>query len=57
VYDISLFIPEGICLAAFVAFVACGYTMQFLICVCLLCFLSENKEKQENQTRTQEYEN
>jgi hypothetical protein len=31
VYDISLFIPEGIC---FAAFVACGYTMQFLICVC-----------------------
>jgi hypothetical protein len=30
-YDISLFIPEGICFAAFVAFVACGYTMQFLI--------------------------
>jgi hypothetical protein len=38
VYDISLFIPEGICFAAFVAFVACGYTMQFIICVCLLCF-------------------
>jgi hypothetical protein len=38
VYDILLFIPEGICFAAFVAFVACSYTMQFLICVCLLCF-------------------
>jgi hypothetical protein len=34
VYDISLFIPEGICFAAFVAFVACCYSMQFLICVC-----------------------
>jgi hypothetical protein len=31
VYDVSLFIPEGICFAAFVAFVARGYTMQFLI--------------------------
>jgi hypothetical protein len=31
VYDISLFIPEGICFAAFVAFVACCYTMQFLV--------------------------
>jgi hypothetical protein len=37
VYDISLFIPEGICFAAFVAFVACGYSMQFLICVCFCC--------------------
>jgi hypothetical protein len=37
VYDISLFIPEGICFAVFVAFVACGYTMQFLICVCFCC--------------------
>jgi hypothetical protein len=27
------YIPEGICLASFVAFVARGYTMQFLICV------------------------
>jgi hypothetical protein len=26
-------IPEGICFAAFVAFVARGYTMQLLICV------------------------
>jgi hypothetical protein len=33
VYDVSLFSPEGICFAAFVAFVARGYTMQFLICV------------------------
>jgi hypothetical protein len=32
-YDISLFIPEGICFAAFVAFVACCYSMQFLIWV------------------------
>jgi hypothetical protein len=32
VYDLSLFIPEGICFAPFVAFVACRYTMQFLIC-------------------------
>jgi hypothetical protein len=31
VYDVSLFIPEGICFAAFVAFVVRGYTMQFLI--------------------------
>jgi hypothetical protein len=31
VYDISLFIPEGICFAVFVAFVACCYIMQFLI--------------------------
>jgi hypothetical protein len=31
VYDISLFIPEGICFTAFVAFVACCYSMQFLI--------------------------
>jgi hypothetical protein len=38
VYDVSLFIPEGICFAAFVAFVERGYTMQFLICVFLLCF-------------------
>jgi hypothetical protein len=30
VYDISLFIPEGIYFAAFVAFVACCYSMQFL---------------------------
>jgi hypothetical protein len=30
VYDISLLIPEGICFAAFVAFVACCYSMQFL---------------------------
>jgi hypothetical protein len=32
VYDISLFIPEGICFAASVAFVECRYAMQFLIC-------------------------
>jgi hypothetical protein len=31
-----LFSPEGICFAAFVAFVAC-YIMQFLICVCFCC--------------------
>jgi hypothetical protein len=35
--------------------------MQFLICVCLVSCLSllflDNKERQENQTRTQEYEN
>jgi hypothetical protein len=30
------YIPEEICFAAFVAFVARGYTMQFLICVFLL---------------------
>jgi hypothetical protein len=36
VYDILLFSPEGICFAAFVAFVAC-YIMQFLICVCFCC--------------------
>jgi hypothetical protein len=40
VYDISLFIPEGICFDAFVAFVAC-YIMQFLICVCF-CSVSVN---------------
>jgi hypothetical protein len=34
VYDILLFNPEGICFAVFVAFVACCYIMQFLICVC-----------------------
>jgi hypothetical protein len=28
VYDILLFIPEGICFAVFVAFVACCYIMQ-----------------------------
>jgi hypothetical protein len=27
VYDISLFIPEGICFVAFVGFVACSYSM------------------------------
>jgi hypothetical protein len=37
VYDILLFSPEGICFAAFVAFVACCYIMQFLICVCFCC--------------------
>jgi hypothetical protein len=37
VYDILLFIPEGICFAVFVAFVACCYIMQFLICVCFCC--------------------
>jgi mevalonate kinase len=30
VYGISIFIPEGICFAAFVAFVACCYSIQFL---------------------------
>jgi hypothetical protein len=29
----QFYIPEGICFAAFIAFVARGYTMQFLICV------------------------
>jgi hypothetical protein len=29
----DFYIPEGICFAAFVAFVGRGYTMQFLICV------------------------
>jgi hypothetical protein len=38
VYNASLFIPEGIRFAVFVAFVARGYTMQFLICIFLLCF-------------------
>jgi hypothetical protein len=37
VYDVSLFIPEGICFAAFVAFVVRGYTIQFLICVFFCC--------------------
>jgi hypothetical protein len=37
VYDILLFIPEGICFAVFVAFVACCYIMQFLIRVCFCC--------------------
>jgi hypothetical protein len=36
VYDVSLFIPEGIC---FAAFVARGYTMQFLICVFCCVFV------------------
>jgi hypothetical protein len=35
------FSPEGICFAAFVAFVAC-YIMQFLICVCFFCCVSVN---------------
>jgi hypothetical protein len=34
VYDILLFIPEGIC---FAVFVACCYIMQFLIFVCFCC--------------------
>jgi hypothetical protein len=33
------YIPEGICFAASVAFLARGYTMQFLICVLLLLLL------------------
>jgi hypothetical protein len=37
VYDISLFIPEEICFAAFVAYVACCYSMQFLICGWVRC--------------------
>jgi hypothetical protein len=37
VYDILLFILEGICFAVFVAFVACCYIVQFLICVCFCC--------------------
>jgi hypothetical protein len=43
VYDISLFIPEGICCAAFVAFVACCYSMQFLFV--FVCFVSVNFHK------------
>jgi hypothetical protein len=30
VYDIFIFIPEGICFAVFVAFVACCYIMQIM---------------------------
>jgi hypothetical protein len=35
VQDILLFSPEGICFAAFLAFVVC-YIMQFLICACFV---------------------
>jgi hypothetical protein len=35
-----IYIPEGICFSAFVAFVARDYTMQFLICVFCCVFVS-----------------
>jgi hypothetical protein len=34
------YIPEGICFTAFVAIVARGYIMQFLICVFCCVFVS-----------------
>jgi uncharacterized membrane protein len=34
------YIPEGICFAAFVAFVARGYTMQFLIYIYNIYYIS-----------------
>jgi cellobiose-specific phosphotransferase system component IIC len=61
-YDISLFIPEGIC---FAAFVACGYTMQFVVfplisiflCACLvfLPFLVVNGNLEINGNTTNKH--
>jgi hypothetical protein len=55
VYDNSLFITEGICFAAFVAFVACCYSMQFLICVCLLKTKNAHKNMEINGNTTNKH--
>jgi hypothetical protein len=48
------YIPKGICFAALVAFVARGYTMQFLICVFCCVFVSKQRSRflQEYKSET-----
>jgi hypothetical protein len=52
VYDILVFIPEGICFAVFVAFVACCYIMQFLICVCFCCAAAQTRQTTRKGKKT-----